>query len=84
VVGLFVDYSIENVTTGGLRAGTFRATHNNSTVVFDDTSTNNVGGPTNGCRLDVTYAPADDFILRGVAGDTDEYNIVYSVKLLLK
>ena len=82
IMAMFVDYVVEN-SNGGFRAGTLRSTHKNGVTTWDDTSTADVGGSTNGFRLS-TDISGTDFRLRGDNTDASTYNIIFSIKLILK
>jgi hypothetical protein len=81
VLGMFVDYVIENVTSGGFRAGTLRSTHTGGNTVYDETSTADIGGSTSGIRL-LTDISGTDFRLLANNGDGSSYNITFSIKLI--
>ena len=83
ILGMFVDYVIENVTSGGFRAGTLRSTHTGGVTAYDETSTGDVGGTTNGLRL-LTDVSGTDFRLLANNADSSTYNITFSIKLITK
>jgi hypothetical protein len=83
IIGMFVDYVIENTTSGGFRAGTLRSTHAGGLTTYDETSTGDIGGTTNGLRL-LTDISGTDFRLLADNADASSYNVTFSIKLITK